>query len=43
MYQGEVNLYQDQLDSFLESAQKLEIEGLLGRDNEEIQNVILTN
>ena len=27
IYHGEVNLFQDQLDSFLESAQKLEIEG----------------
>ena len=30
IYNGEVKLYQEQLDSFLESAQKLEIEGLLG-------------
>ena len=30
IYYGEVNLYQEQLDSFLESAQKLEVEGLLG-------------
>ena len=30
IYKGEVNIYQEQLDSFLESAQKLEIEGLLG-------------
>ena len=29
IYYGEVNIYQNQLDSFLESAQKLEIEGLL--------------
>ena len=29
IYNGEVNLYQEQLDSFLESSQKLEIEGLL--------------
>ena len=29
IYYGEVKLYQEQLDSFLESAQKLEIEGLL--------------
>ena len=36
IYKGEVNLYQEQLDSFLESAQKLEIEGLLGGDNQEI-------
>ena len=35
IYKGEVNLYQEQLDSFLESAQKLEIEGLLGGDNQE--------
>ena len=35
IYQGEVNLYQEQLDSFLESAQKLEIEGLLGGGNED--------
>ena len=30
-----MSLYQEQLDSFLESAQKLEIEGLLGCDNQE--------
>ena len=30
IYHGEVNLYQEQLDGFLESAQKLEILGLLG-------------
>ena len=29
IYHGEVNIYQEQLDSFQESAQKLEIEGLL--------------
>ena len=29
IYYGEVNLFQEQLDSFLESAQKLEIEGLM--------------
>ena len=34
IYHGEVNLFQEQLDIFLESAQKLEIEGLL-RDNTE--------
>ena len=33
MYHGEVNLFQEQLDSFLESAQKLEIEGLMGQEN----------
>ena len=30
IYHGEVNIYQDQLDSFLDSAQKLEIAGLMG-------------
>ena len=30
IYQGEVNLYQEQVESFLESAQGLKIEGLLG-------------
>ena len=34
IYYGEVNIYQEQLDSFLETAQKLEIEGLLNfQDN----------
>ena len=35
MYHGEVNLFQEQLDSFLESAQKLEIEGLLNTVNDD--------
>lgn len=30
IYHGEVNIYQDHLDSFLETAQKLEISGLIG-------------
>ena len=34
IYYGEVKLFQEQLDDFLESAQKLEIKGLLG-DNKE--------
>ena len=38
IYHGEVNLFQEQLDSFLESAQKLEIEGLMG-EAEEMQVV----
>ena len=37
IYYGEVNLFQEQLDNFLESAQKLEIEGLQG-DNNDQQN-----
>ena len=35
IYQGEVNLYEEQLESFLESAKGLEIEGLLGIHKEE--------
>ena len=38
IYHGEVNIYQEQLDSFLECAQKLEIEGLLG-DTENLSEV----
>ena len=30
IYHGEVNIYQEHLDSFLESAQELEISGLIG-------------
>ena len=38
IYNGEVNLYQEQLDSFLETSEKLEIEGLLcGKKEETIQ------
>ena len=32
IYHGEVNLFQEQLDSFLDSAEKLEIEGLIGQE-----------
>ena len=32
IYNGEVNLFQEQLDSFLENAKKLEIEGLIGQE-----------
>ena len=41
IYHGEVKIFQEQLDSFLESAQKLEIEGLMGNreDNEEKINM----
>ena len=35
IYDGEVNLFQEQLDSFLESSQKLEIEGLIGQEGVE--------
>ena len=38
MYHGEVNLFQEQLDSFLESAQKLEVEGLLNTNNGDDSN-----
>ena len=39
IYHGEINMYQNQLDSFLESAQKLEIEGLLGGNEERHENI----
>ena len=42
IYHGQVNLYQEQLDGFLDSAQKLEIAGLLGGNEakqDEINNV----
>ena len=35
IYYGEVNLFQEQLDNFLDSAQKLEIEGLQGDNNDQ--------
>ena len=38
IYYGEVNIYQEQLDSFLESAQKLEISGLIGETESEHQS-----
>ena len=36
IYYGEVNLFQEQLDSFLESAQKLEVEGLLSNNEDNL-------
>ena len=33
IYNGEVNLFQEQLDSFLESSNRLEIEGLIGQES----------
>ena len=35
IYYGEVNLFQEQLDNFLESAQKLEIKGLQGENSDQ--------
>ena len=40
IYQGEVNIYQEQLDSFLESARKLEIEGLLGSNEDDQEDLL---
>ena len=37
IYDGEVQLYQDNLDSFLDVAQKLKIEGLIGNPREQKQ------
>ena len=39
IYHGEVKIFQEQLDSFLESAQKLEIEGLLGNNEDSQENL----
>ena len=36
VYEGEVQLFQEQLDSFLEAAQKLQIAGLLSNQKDEI-------
>ena len=36
IYYGEVNIYQEQLDSFFESAQKLEISGLIETKDEDL-------
>merc|ERR1712221_23163 len=38
VYEGEVQLFQEQLDSFLEAAQKLQIAGLLSNQKDEIEN-----
>ena len=35
IYHGEINIYQDQLDTFLETAQKLKIAGLQANEQEE--------
>ena len=43
IYHGEVNLFQEQLDSFLESAQKLEIEGLIGQETMDQDSDHMTN
>ena len=39
IYHGEVNIYQDQLDSFLENAQILEIQRLLGNNEDNLDNL----
>ena len=38
IYEGEVQLFQEQLDSFLDAAQKLQIAGLLTNQKDEIEN-----
>ena len=35
IYNGEVNIYQEELDRFLTVAQRFKLEGLLGKENEE--------
>ena len=39
IYQGEVQIYQEHLDSFLEVAQKLKIEGLINGVDDEDSNI----
>ena len=39
IYNGEVQIFQEQLDSFLESARKLEIEGLLGKSEDSQEKI----
>ena len=38
IYEGEVQLFQEELDSFLDAAQKLQIAGLLTNQKNEIEN-----
>ena len=38
IYEGEVQLFQEQLDPFLDAAQKLQIAGLLSNQKEEVEN-----
>merc|ERR1711955_118806 len=38
VYEGEVKLFQEQLDSFLDAAQKLQIAGLLSNNKQEIES-----
>ena len=38
VYQGEVQLFQDELDSFLSVAEKLKIDGLVGGKNDTVDN-----
>ena len=38
IYQGEVQLYQDDLDQFLAAAEKLKVDGLMGTGNEKVKN-----
>ena len=40
IYAGEVQLYQDDLDNFLDIAQKLKIKGLIGNDEERKSKII---
>ena len=43
IYHGEIRLFQEQLDSFLQSAQKLEVEGLLDNNEEHEEKIELTD
>ena len=39
IYLGEVQIFQEEIDSFLESAEKLRIEGLIGENSENEANI----
>ena len=43
IYQGEVQIFQEQLDSFLEIAQKLKVSGLISAENDEGKREETTN
>jgi len=40
IYNGEVEIYQEHLDRFLNIAQRFKLDGLLGRDEEEVQEKV---
>ena len=43
VYEGEVQIFQEQLDSFLDAAQKLQIAGLLSNQKDDVDDYITEN